>query len=82
MILKFKHYEIKVAEYVEDDFGNITKEIKTITIEGTRITEAAIRRAIPEGCRLISHGYVEEKWDVDTKGVYAFATSYGKRVEE
>lgn len=81
MIIKFKHYEIEVADFVEHDDGTITKEMKKIRVEGSRITDAAVKRAIPAGCRLISAGYVSECWEIPDKAIHDFVTAYGEKKE-
>ncbi len=81
MIIKIKKYVAKVARFVEnEDTGVITKEVSEITLNGQRFSEASVWKQIPRDAKLISHGYVEEAFEVDTDALHKFCMENGKPV--
>lgn len=82
MIIKFKRYIATVARYVEDDNGNITKRTEEIALEGRRFTDASVLNKIPRECKLISHGWKDEAYEVDTSTLLTFCSVNGKRINE
>ena len=81
MIIKVKKYVAKISNYVEHADGTITKEESEIEIKGRRISEAGVWKQIPRGASLVSHGYVEKAYEVDTQKLEEFLSSNGKVVE-
>lgn len=80
MVIKIKKYVAKVAEFVEHDNGTITKEVKDITLKGQRFSEASVWKQIPRNAKLVSHGYVEQAYEVDADALEAFCKENGKPV--
>ena len=80
MIIKIKKYVAKVAKFVEHENGSITKEISEIALNGLRFREAGVWKQIPRDCKLISHGYVEQAYEVDTDALHEFCITNGKPV--
>lgn len=81
MIVKIKKYVAKVARYVEnEETGAITKEVSEITLNGSRFSEASVLKQIPRDAKLLSHGYVEHAFEVDTDTLYQFCMDNGKPV--
>ena len=80
MIIKIKKYVAKVAQFVEHEDGTITKEIVSITLKGQRFSEAGVWKQIPRDSKLISHGYEETTYDVDTDKLSAWLAENGKIV--
>ena len=78
MVIKIKKYVAKVAKFVEHDDGSITKEISEITLKGQRFSEATVWKQIPRDAKLISHGYVEEAYEVDPDKLTEWAKANGK----
>lgn len=81
MIIKVKKYVAKVSQFKEHDDGSITKEISTITLKGQRFSEATVWKQIPRDAKLISHGYVEQAFEVDADKLTAWLNENGKAVE-
>ena len=65
MIIKIKKYVAKVARFVEHEDGTITKDMSSLTLKGQRFSDAGVWKQIPRDAKLISHGYIEEVFDVD-----------------
>lgn len=80
MIIKVKKYVAKVSQFVEHEDGTITKEISDVVITGQRISEAGVWKQIPRDAKLISHGYIEESYEVDTDKLTEWLKSNGKVV--
>ena len=81
MIIKIKKYVAKVARYVEnEETGTITKEVSEITLNGQRFSVASVWKQIPRDAKLISHGYVEQAFEVDTDALHKFCMDNGKPV--
>ena len=80
MVIKIKKYVAKVAQYVEHEDGTISKEMESITLKGQRFSEASVWKQIPRDAKLISHGYVEEAFDVDADKLAAWCKENGKPV--
>ncbi|MBQ8426465.1 MAG: hypothetical protein IJX16_07515 [Clostridia bacterium] len=81
MIIRIKKYVAKVARFVEnEDTGVVTKEVSKITLNGQRFSEASVWKRIPRDAQLISHGYVEEAFEVDTDALRKFCMENGKPV--
>ena len=81
MIIKIKKYVAKVSKFVEHEDGSITKEVEDITLKGARFSEATVWKQIPRDCKLVSHGYVEQAFEVDTDKLTAWLSENGKAVE-
>lgn len=81
MIIKIKKYVAKVAQFVEHDDGTITKEIRDITLKGQRFSDASVWKQIPRDAKLVSHGYVEEVFEVDSDKLLAWCKENAQPVE-
>lgn len=81
MIIKVKKYVAKVSKFVEHDDGTITKEIDDITLKGQRFSEAGVWKQIPRDAKLISHGWVEDAYEVDSDKLTEWCKANGKPVE-
>lgn len=81
MVIKIKKYVAKVAKFVEHEDGSITKKTESITLKGQRFSEASVWKQIPRDCKLLSHGYVEEAYEVDPDKLTEWAKENGKPVE-
>lgn len=77
MIIKIKKYVATVAHYVEEG-DKITKVLEDITITGKRIKPATVEKQIPRGCVLVSHGYIEECYEVDTDALHNWVRANGE----
>lgn len=82
MVIKIKKYVAKVSQFVEHEDGSITKETRDITINGQRFSEAGVWKQIPRDAKLISHGYVEQAFEVDTDKLVEWLCENGKIVEK
>lgn len=82
MIIKIKKYVATVSRYVEHDDGTITKTEDEITLKGQRFSEASVWKQIPSDAKLISHGYVEQVFEVDTDALHEFCITNGKPVSK
>ena len=80
MVIKIKKYVAKVAKFVEHDDGAITKEVSEISLKGQRFSEASVWKQIPRDVKLISHGYVEEAYDVDSDKLAEWCKANGARI--
>ena len=80
MIIKIKKYVAQVAQYVEHEDGTISKEMKSITLKGLRFSEAGVWKQIPRDAKLVSHGYVEEAFEVDADKLAAWCKENGTPV--
>ena len=82
MVVRIKKYVAKVARYVENDDGTITKEMFDITLNGQRFSEAGVWKQIPRDCKLVSHGYVEQAFEIDADALSEFCMENGKPVSK
>lgn len=82
MIIKFKRYVATVARYVEDENGVITKQTEDITLDGRRFTDASVWKKIPRDCKLISHGWKDEAYEVNSAALLAFCSTAGKLLDD
>lgn len=80
MIIKIKKYVAEVAQFVEHEDGTITKEMSSITLKGQRFSYASVWKQIPRNAKLISHGYVEEAFEVDTDSLLNWCKENGSPV--
>lgn len=78
MIIKIKKYVATIAQFVEHEDGTITKEIKDVTLNGQRFSEASVWKQIPRDAKLVSHGYKETAYDIDADALEAFCKANGK----
>lgn len=81
MIIKIRKYVATVSKYVEHDDGSITKQTENITLKGSRFSEASVWKQIPRDCKLVSHGYVEETFEVDADALAAWCNENGKKID-
>lgn len=81
MVIKIKQYIARVSRYQEHDDGTISKVEENIVLKGKRFTESSVWKQIPRDCKLISHGYREEAYDMDDAALLAFCAEYGVKVE-
>ena len=82
MVIKIKKYVAKVSQFVEHEDCGITKETRDITLSGQRFSEAGVWKQIPRDAKLISHGYVEQAFEVDTDKLVEWLCENGKIVEK
>ena len=83
MIVKIKKYVAKVSRFVENaESGEIRKEVSEIVLDGQRFGKNSIEKRIPRECNLISHGWVEKAYNVDTEILEKFLNENGQPVEE
>lgn len=82
MIIKVKKYVAKVARYVENPDGTITKETEEIVLSGKRFSKAGVWKQIPRDAKLLEHGYVEKTYDVDPDKLLKWCEENGKPVNE
>ena len=80
MIIKIKKYVAEVAQFVEHEDGSITKEVKSITLKGQRFSDAGVWKQIPRDAKLLSHGWKEQAYEVDTDKIENFLKENGKPV--
>ena len=80
MVIKIKKYVAQVAQYVEHEDGTISKEMRSITLKGQRFSEASVWKQIPRDAKLVSHGYVEEAYEVDSDKLAAWCKENGAPV--
>lgn len=80
MVIKIKKYVAKVAQFVEHEDGSISKEITSLTLSGQRFSEASVWKQIPRDAKLISHGYVEDSFEVDADKLLEWCKENGKPV--
>ena len=81
MKITIKKYVARVSDFVEHEDGTITKEERNIVLEGKRFSEAGVCKKIPVGSKLISHGWVENTYEVDGDKLCAWLADNGKIVE-
>lgn len=82
MKITVKKYIAKVAQFVEHEDGHITKETREIEIKGQRMSEAGVLKQIPRTAELVSHGYVETVFEVDSDKLTAWLAENGEVVTE
>lgn len=83
MIVRIKKYVAKVSRFVEnEESGEIRKEISEIVLDGQRFGEAGVKKRIPQEYNLISHGWVEKAYNVDTEILEKFLNENGQPLEE
>lgn len=80
MIIKIKKYVATVSEFVEHEDGTITKEVREITLKGTRFKPACVRNRIPHEASLLESGWRETVYEVDVDKLEHFLTENGKPV--
>ena len=78
MIVKIKKYVAKVSRFVEDaNSGEIHKEVSEIVLDGQRFGKNSVEKRIPREYTLISHGWVEKAYNVDTPELEKFLNKNG-----
>ena len=83
MTVRIKKYVAKVSRFVENaESGEIRKEVSEIVLDGQRFGKNSIEKRIPREYSLISHGWVEKAYEVDTALLEKFLSENGKPVEE
>ena len=83
MIVGIKKYVAKVSRFVENtESGEIRKEISEIVLDGQRFGKAGVEKRIPREYQLISHGWVEKAYNVDSTVLEKFLNEYGTPVTE
>lgn len=83
MIVRIKKYVAKVSHFVENaESGEIRKEVSEIVLEGQRFGKNSVEKRIPREYNLISHGWVEKAYNVDTEILEKFLNENGQPVEE
>lgn len=83
MTVKIKKYVAKVSRFVEDvNSGEIHKEVSEIVLDGQRFGKNGVEKRIPREYTLISHGWVEKAYNVDTAELEKFLSENGSPVEE
>ena len=82
MIIKIRKYVATVAQFTEHEDGSITKETKNIALNGQRFSEAGVWKQIPRDAKLISHGWQEVAYEIDTDKLEQFCKESGKPVEK
>lgn len=83
MIVKIKKYVAKVSRFVEnEESGEIRKEVSEIVLEGQRFGKNVVEKRIPREYNLISHGWVEKAYNVDTEILEKFLCENGQPVTE
>ena len=83
MIVKIKKYVAKVSRFVENvESGEIHKEVSEIVLDGQRFGKNRVEKRIPREYNLISHGWVEKAYNVDTEILEKFLIENGQPVEE
>lgn len=83
MIVRIKKYVAKVSRFVEnEESGEIRKEVSEIVLDGQRFGKNSIEKRIPREYSLISHGWVEKCYNVDSTILEKFLNENGTPVEE
>lgn len=82
MIIKIRKYVAEVAQFVEHEDGNITKEVKSLTLKGQRFSDAGVWKQIPRDAKLISHGWREVAYDIDADKLEQFCKENGKPADK
>ncbi len=82
MIIKIKKYVAKIAQFVEHADGSITKEVSEIALKGQRFSEASVWKQIPRDAKLITHGYVEEAYEVDSDKLADWCKANGNPISK
>lgn len=81
MIIKIKKYVAKIAQYEEREDGSIVKVEREIILKGRRFSEAGVWKQIPRDAKLISHGYIDEAYEVDGDKLMTWCKENGKPVK-
>lgn len=83
MVVKIKKYVAKVSRFVEnEESGEIRKEVSEIVLDGQRFGKASIEKRIPREYNLISHGWVEKEYNIDSEILEKFLIENGSPVTE
>lgn len=82
MIIKIRKYVAEVSQFVEHEDGSITKENKSIILNGQRFSEAGVWKQIPRDAKLLSHGWQEIAYEIDTDKLEQFCKEFGKPVNK
>ena len=83
MVVKIKKYVAKVSRFVEnEESGEIRKEISEIVLDGQRFGKNSIEKRIPREYNLISHGWVEKEYNIDSEILEKFLIENGSPVTE
>lgn len=83
MIVRIKKYVAKVYRFVENsESGEIRKEVSEIVLEGQRFGKAGVEKRIPREYNLISHGWVEKEYNIDSEILEKFLNENGTLVTE
>lgn len=83
MIVKIKKYVAKVSRFVENvESGEIHKEVSEFVLDGQRFGKNSVEKRIPREYNLISNGWVEKAYNVDTEILEKFLNENGQPVEE
>ena len=81
MKITIKKYVATVYNFVEHEDGTITKEEQHIVLNGKRFSEAGVWKKIPVGSKLISHGWVENTYEVEDEKLCAWLAENGNIVD-
>ena len=83
MIVKIKKYVAKVYRFVENaESGEIRKEVSEIVLDGQRFGKNSVEKRIPREYNLISHGWVEKEYNIDSEILEKFLIEKGSPVTE
>lgn len=83
MIVKIKKYVAKVSRFVENaESGEIRKEVSEIVLDGQRFGKNSVEKRIPRECTVISRGWVEKAYNIDSTILEKFLNENGTPVEE
>ena len=77
MIIKIRKYVARVAEFVENDDGSISKEVREITLDGKRFSPAAVLKKIPRESKLEEMGWKKMAFEVDRDKLEQFLAENG-----
>ena len=81
MIIKIRKYVAKVSEFVENEDGTISKEVREITLEGKRFRSGdTILNRIPRKAELLEAGWRETSYEIDRDKLEHFLAENGKPV--
>lgn len=83
MIVRIKKYVAKVSRFVEnEESGEIHKEVSEIVLGGQRFGKNSAEKRIPREYNLISHGWVEKEYNIDSEILEKFLIENGTPVTE
>ena len=83
MIVRIKKYVAKVSRFVENaESGEIRKEVSEIVLDGQRFGKNSVEKRIPREYNLITHGWVEKEYNIDSEILEKFLIENGTPVTE